>query len=234
MQDYPSPRVVSDALPGIVFSLALLWLVCGTLWRVSVWLRSQSTLPIPLAPAPRSHMGVAARMALELLTFRSLFRADKITWVASLLFHYALMWLLIMHLRFAFDVLPLFLLPFIQFSGWASFCFVLGLSVLLLRRLLVERLRYISVPSDYLHLILLLAIGFSGLLLKRVWPSSLYEVGEFVRGIVTLSWAAMPAHTGLILHLLGVLLLVLVFPVSKLIHGLGIVFSPTFNQRDRS
>jgi nitrate reductase gamma subunit len=234
MLDYPSPQVVSDSLPGIVFSLALVWLVCGTLWRVSIWLRARSALSIPLAPAPRSRVGVAARLTLEVFTFRSLWRADKSTWRASLLFHYGLLWLLIVHLRYAFEVLPMFLLPFIQYSGWATICFAGGLSVLLLRRIAVDRLRYVSAPSDYLHLILLLAIGLSGSLLKRQWPSGLYEVGEFVRGAFTVAWAPLPAHAGLILHLLCVLLLVLVFPVSKLIHGVGIVFSPTFNQRDRS
>lgn len=221
-------------LLGIAYSVALLWLLCGISYRLSVWARAQSQLPIPLAPAPRSFIGVAARLALEIFTFRSLARADKITWLASLLFHYGLLWLLIVHLRFVFESLPLFLLPFIRFSGWATLCFVAGLAVLLLRRLTIDRLRYISAPSDYLHLVLLICIGLSGTLLKRVWPTGLYDVGEFLRGAMTLNWMPLPAHAGLIVHLVLVLVLLSVFPVSKLIHGAGIVFSPTFNQRDRS
>ena len=234
MPVYPSLRVVFDTLLGIAYSLALLWLLCGTIYRMSIWLRSKSHLPIPLAPAPRNTLGVTARLALEVFTFRSLARADKTTWLASLLFHYGLLWLLIVHLRFVFESLPLFLVIFIQFSGWAALCFILGLSVLLLRRLIIDRLRYISAPSDYLHLALLLCIGLSGILLKRVWPASLYEVGQFLRGAMTLNWMPLPSHPGLVVHLLLVLLLLLVFPVSKLVHGVGIVFSPTFNQRDRS
>ena len=234
MPDYPNPQVVFDTLLGIAYSLALLWLLCGTIYRMSVWVRSKSNLPIPLAPAPRNTLGVAVRLALEVFTFRSLARADKTTWLASLLFHYGLLWLLIVHLRFVFESLPLFLVPFIRFSGWAALCFIIGLSILLLRRLIVDRLRYISAPSDYLHLALLLCIGLSGALLKRVWPTSLYDVGQFLRGAMTLNWMPLPSHPGLIVHLVFVLMLLLVFPISKLVHGVGIVFSPTFNQRDRS
>lgn len=223
-----------DLALGVAYSIALLWLVCGTVYRTSVWLRSRSRFLIPLAPAPRSGAGVAGRLFLELFTFRSLARANKTTWLASLAFHYGMLWILIVHLRFVFEALPLFLIPFIQFSGWASLCFVLGLSVLLLRRFFVDRIRYISSPSDYLHVLLLIAIGLSGTLLKRVWPTSLYEVGEFFQGALTFSWTQLPDHAGLILHLLLVLLLLLIFPVSKLVHGVGVVFSPTFNQRDRT
>lgn len=234
MLDYPNPRAVFDLAPGIAYSLALLWLVCGTLYRTSIWIRSRSRFLIPLAPAPRSLAGVAGRLGLELFTFRSLARANKTTWVASLAFHYGLLWLFIMHLRFVFEVLPLFLIPFIQFSGWASFCVMAGLSVLLLRRFIVDRIRYISSPSDFLHLVLLLSIVLSGILLKRVWPTGLHQVGEFFRGALTLAWTQLPDHAGLLLHLLLVLVLLLVFPVSKLVHGVGVVFSPTFNQRDRT
>ena len=223
-----------DIAFGITYSLALLWLLAGTAYRTAIWLRSRSRFLIPLAPAPRSASGVAGRLALELFTFRSLARASKITWLASLAFHYGLLWVLIVHLRFVFDTLPLFLLPFIQYSGLATLCLLSGLVVLLVRRLSVDRIRYISAPSDYLHLVLLLAIGLSGTLLKRVWPANLYEVGEFLRGAIRVDWAPMPEHVGVWVHLTLVLVLVMVFPVSKLVHGIGIVFSPTFNQQDRS
>lgn len=139
-----------------------------------------------------------------------------------------------MHLRFVFEQLPLFLIPIIQYSLWATAGFLFGLTVLLARRLLIDRIRYISAPSDYLHLVLLLGIGLSGTAVKRIWPANLYEVGEFLRGVLTLQWVSLTFHGGLLIHLSLVLLLLLVFPVSKLVHGVGIVLSPTFNQRDKS
>jgi len=168
MQVCQSRRVVFDTAIGIAYSFALLWLLLGTLYRTAIWLRSRSQFLIPLAPAPRTQSAVLIRLVLEVFTFRSLARADKTTWLASLAFHYGLLWLLIVHLRFVYEALPLFLLPFIRFSGTASLCLLVGLTVLLCRRLIVDRIRYISSPSDYLHLLLLLAIGLSGVALKRI------------------------------------------------------------------
>ncbi len=223
-----------DTLVGIAFSLAWLWLVCGIAYRVSVWLGARSRFLIPLAPAPRSRVGVLGRLFLEVFTFRSLARANRTTWLASLAFHYGLLWTLVMHLRFAYEVLPIFIVPFIRFGIWATLALVTGLVILLLRRLLIDRMRYISSPSDYLHLVLLLCIALSGVLIKRVWPTNLFEVGEFFRGTFVLNWMPLPDHAGLIIHLSLVLILLFVFPISKLVHGVGVVFSPTFNQRDRS
>lgn len=196
------------------------------------WLKSPSPLRIPITPAPRTRLGVLGRLLLELLAFRSLARANLVTWVASLAFHYGLLFVLIMHLRFVFPNLSPSLIPFIMWSGWATAFMLLGLIVLLLRRCLVDRLRYISSPSDYLHVLLLIGIGVSGLILKRIWPTDLYAMGEFLRGAIMFDWQQLPDHIGVVLHLGLVLLLIVVFPISKLLHGIGIVFSPTLNQRD--
>lgn len=221
-----------ENLPGYLLTAAFIWLLAATVWRLASWARTPSPLPIPLAPAPRTTAGVVARLLLEFFAFRSLARADKVTWLASLAFHYGLLLMLIVHLRFVLPTLPVWLLPFIRISGWATAGLMLGLAVLLLRRIVVDRIRYISAPSDYLHLLLLLVIAGSGVALKRLWPTDLYAVGQFLRGALTFGWQGLPSHAGLWLHLALVLLLILVFPISKLLHGAGILFSPTFNQRD--
>ena len=225
---------MSDQLIGFTFSAAWLWLILGTLFRIFIWLRARTDLSIVLAPAPTTNAGIARRLLLEILVFRSLWRASPITGIASLALHYGLLLILLMHLRFLFDTLPLWVVPFIQFSLWFALASALGIVVLLIRRVVIDRIRYVSSPSDYLHLLLLLAIVVSGSLLKRVWPTDLQAVGEFLRGTFHISWQPLPAHAGLMVHLLLVLLLLLVFPISKLVHGLGIVFTPTFVQKDRN
>lgn len=223
---------VFDTLFGVAYSLAIVWLLGASAIKIAVWVKTPSVLRIPITPAPRTRWGVLGRLLAELFVFRSLARANVVTWLGSLAFHYGLLFVLIMHLRFVFPNLPLGLIPFIRWSGWAAALMLAGLLVLLLRRCLVDRLRYISSPSDYLHVLLLMGIGCSGVALKRVWPTDLYTVGEFMRGVLSLDWQALPDHSGLILHLGLVFLLIIVFPISKLIHGIGIVFSPTLNQRD--
>ncbi len=232
MQGCPNQPVVSEALPSWLFSAAFVWLLLATAWRLFQWARTPSPLPIPLAPAPRTRPGVAGRLLLEFLLFRSLARANPTTWLASMAFHYGLLLVLLVHLRFLFVQLPLWLLPLIRISGWATLAMLAGLSVLLARRLWVDRLRYISAPSDYLHLLLLLSIALSGTALKRLWPTDLHAVGVFLRGALTLDAQSLPMLPGLWLHLALVLLLIMIFPISKLLHGAGVLFSPSFNQRD--
>lgn len=232
MQDYPNLPVVFDTLLGVSFTLLFMWAVLGTLYRMASWLRTPSPLPIPLTPAPRSRAGVVGRLCLEVFIFRALARANKPTWVASILFHYGLLFILIMHMRFFYAYLPGWLIPFVVWSGWAAAAAVVGLCVLLLRRIIVDRVRYISSPSDYLHLVLLLSIVFSGYALKRFWPVNTSTVGEFLRGALSFQWQPLPDSAVLVIHLVCVLLLFFVFPISKLLHGAGIVFSPTLNQRE--
>lgn len=225
---------MSDKLISIVFSAAFLWLLLATVYRLVVWARTPSPLPIPLTPAPTSRLGVLVRLLLELFAFRSLARASTVTWVASVLFHYGLLVVLLMHIRFLTPQFPVALVPIIRISGWAAVAMLVGLGALLVRRCVVDRVRYISSPSDYLHLVLLMSIAASGMALKRLWPVDLFAVGEFLRGTLTLQWKALPDGSGLLIHLLLVLVLLLIFPISKLVHGLGILFSPTLNQRDTS
>ena len=52
------------------------------------------------------------------------------------------------------------------------------------------------------------------------------------RGTLSLDWQPLPAAFGVYLHVSFVLLLIIIFPISKLVHGPGIVFSPTLHQRD--
>lgn len=232
MQACPSRPAVSEALPSLLFSAAFLWLLLATAWRLLQWALTPSPLPLPLAPAPRSRAGVLGRLLLEFFLFRSLARANPTTWFASMAFHYGFLLVLLVHLRLLFVALPLWLLPLLRISGWAVVAMVAGLSILLLRRVWVDRLRYISAPSDYLHLVLLLGIALSGAALKRLWPTDLFAVGDFLRGALTFSAQPLPPQVGLWLHLALVWLLIAIFPISKLLHGAGVLFSPSFNERD--
>ena len=229
---------VSGGVPGVAFSAlytaALLWLVGGLALRVGTWVRAPQPSPIPIAPAPRTYAGVVARLAAEMLLFRSLFRANRTTWAASVAMHWGLLLVLVVHARFLTPVLPAWLVPFLIASGWATLAALGGVAVLAARRALVDRMRHISVPSDWAHLALLAAILVSGTLLKRVWPTDLHAVGTWLRGTLGLDWQPLPAHAGLWIHLVLVAMLLLVFPISKLVHAPGVAFAPTFHQRDRA
>jgi nitrate reductase gamma subunit len=84
-------------------------------------------------------------------------------------------------------------------------------------------------------LVLLLVIGVSGTLMTFVAHTDIVAVKGFFRGLMTFSWGSMPnipADPILLIHLLSVAVLMIIFPVSKLLHAPGVFFSPTRNQVD--
>ena len=110
---------------------------------------------------------------------------------------------------------------------------VFGLLGLLGRRIFVDRVRYISNPSDYLMLILIILIAVSGLMMKW-FHTDIYAVKQFFLGLMYFQWTELPSDFILLLHLSLVLLLMIIFPYSKLLHAPGLFFSPTRNQPDNA
>ena len=128
-----------QAVFGIIIPyLALLTFVVGFAYKVLGWSRSAVPFRIPttggqqkslpwvkhsMLDCPATKWQVIVRMALEILTFRSLFRntrmrlqeGSKISyqleiflWLGSLAFHYAFLTVLIRHLRFFTNPVPFF------------------------------------------------------------------------------------------------------------------------------
>jgi nitrate reductase gamma subunit len=109
---------------------------------------------------------------------------------------------------------------------------IAGLAGLWARRFLVDRVRYISAPSDHLMLALLLAIGGSGAAMRFGVHTDIVALKAFALGLVRLDWQPIPSDGVLVLHLVLVAVLMAVFPFSKLLHAPGVLFSPTRNQVD--
>lgn len=123
---------------GIVLPyLAVLIFIVGVIRRIMGWSRSAVPFAIPTTAGqqktmpwiqqakidnPSSTIGVVARMALEILTFRSLFRNTRMKmngeegrisyhlevflWLFALAFHYAFLTTLVRHLRFFLEPVP--------------------------------------------------------------------------------------------------------------------------------
>ncbi len=98
-------------------------------------------------------------MAREVVLFESLFKSNKWTWLFGWMFHAALLLVLLRHLRYFQSRCGRRSCWVQPFGIYAGFAMVAGLAGLWARRLLVDRVRYISTPSDHLKLALLLAIA---------------------------------------------------------------------------
>ncbi|MBF0138608.1 MAG: respiratory nitrate reductase subunit gamma [Magnetococcus sp. DMHC-1] len=217
---------------ALIAYLALLTFVLGFGWRIWTYWRSPAPLKIPTTPAPVCKSGVVWRLFTEVAFFNSLFKGNKWTWLGGYLFHAALALVLIRHLRYFVQPLPE-AFAYIQIAGIvAGLAMVGGLGFLLVRRFWVDRTRYISSFADYAILVLLLAIGISGLLMQFVFRPDIVEIKSAMLGWVTFQGFSTPEDALFVVHFLLVLVLMVIFPFSKLMHLGGIFFSPTRNQVD--
>lgn len=223
---------VVTVLYALLFYVAATVLVLGVLRRVVIYARVPAPLRIATMPAPLTRGGVVLRMAREVFFFESLFKSTKWTWLFGWLFHICMALVLLRHFRY-FQSPVWGGIAFIQFFGkYAAFGMVAGLVGLLVRRLCVDRVRYISAPSDYLMLGLLLVISLSGLGMTFVVHTDIVALKAFFLGLIYFAWQPLPTDPLLLLHLTLVATLMIIFPISKLLHAPGVFFSPTRNQID--
>jgi len=216
----------------VAFYLASLIFIGGLAWVIADYARTPAPLKIPTTPAPINNSGVALRMAREVVLFESLFKSSKWTWFFGWMFHFALLLVALRHLRYVTEPVWTWVTLIQPFGMYAGFALIAGLLGLAARRVLVDRVRTISTPSDHLMLVLLLAIGASGLAMRFVAPTDIVAVKAFMLGLMYFDPQPMPTDPLLLLHLGLVIVLMIVFPISKLVHAVGIFFSPTRNQAD--
>ena len=217
---------------AVLFYLAAFVLAGGLIARIADYARTPAPLKIPTTPAPTTRRGVVLRLAREVVLFESLFKANLWTWAAGWVFHVSLALVLARHLRYFTEPVWGWVVIAQPFGALAGLTMVAGLAGLLARRVLVERIRYISTVSDHLMLWLLIAIGLSGLAMKHVAHTDVIAVKMFFLGLLRFDWQPLPADGLLYVHLALVALLMLVFPFSKLLHAPGLFFSPSRNQVD--
>ncbi len=219
---------------AVAFYLATIILVGGLIYRIREYATVPSPLKIPTMPAPLTPMGAFWRVVREVIFFESLFKSNKWIWIFGVLFHAGLAVVLIRHLRYFIEPVWFWVVLIQPFGVYAGFAMVAGLFGLWGRRVVVDRVRYISSPSDHLMLALLVAIGISGLIMRYVTRTDVIAVKAFFMGLMRFDWQPLPTEPVLLIHLGLVVLLMVLFPFSKLLHIPGLFFSPTRNQWDNA
>ena len=229
---------------AVLLLAATVFMLGGLARKIIQYSNTPAPLKIPTTPAPKSTGGVVIRTAKEVIFFAALFRASKWTWVFGWMFHFALLLAFFRHLRYiitpdgAFGFLwPVISLDLVQSGGkYAGIAMVVGLLGLLARRIFVARVRYISSPSDYLMLILIMVIALSGLTMSFIDEThiDIMQLKAFVLGMFGFDFQELPISVTLMVHLGLVAVLAFVLPISKLLHIPGVFFSPARNQVDNS
>jgi len=209
---------------------------------------------------PHNTLTVIGRMALEVLFFRSLLKntktemvegrrlvyaTDLALWLGAMAMHWSLVVILIRHLRLFTNPVPFFVTFLERTDGFmeiglpvvfiTSLVFVVGLAYLLYRRLAISQVRYISLVNDYFPLLLMLAIGVSGVWLRHLAKTDIASVKEMALGLARFSPVVADSVSPLFYgHLFLVCVLLAYFPFSKLVHMAGVFMSPTRNMANNN
>jgi len=258
----------------IIPYVAIIVFIVGIIRKVMSWGRSAVPFRIPTTCGqqkslpwikhscldnPQTTAGVIGRMILEVVLFRSLFRnlkaemndgrvtygSSKWLWLAGLAFHASFFVILVRHLRFFLEPVPLVInlldsldgflqvgIPHLLISGVVL---VAAAGYLFLRRIFIPQVRYISLPADYFPLFLIIGIGLSGILMRYITKVNIIKVKELTMGLVGFQWA-VPEGIGAIffVHIFLISVFLAYFPFSKLMHLGGVFLSPTRNLPNNS
>jgi nitrate reductase gamma subunit len=223
---------VQTTIYAVIFYAAAALFAGGLILRIVEYARTPVPLKIPTTPAPLTRAGAAFRVLREATVFESLYKSNKWIWLFGWAFHVALALVLFRHLRYFMQPvwLPVQLVQ--PFGIYAGFAMVGALLALWARRAALARIRYISDAFDHLILLLLIAIGGTGLAMKFAVRTDIVAVKGFFLGLMAFDWQPLPADLILLTHLALVALLMAVFPFSKMLHAPGVFFSPSRNQAD--
>tara|TARA_B100001250_G_C19776780_1_gene779932 strand:+ start:570 stop:1307 length:738 start_codon:yes stop_codon:yes gene_type:complete len=217
-----------------LFYIAFFILAYGLVSKILQYKNTPAPLKIPTMPAPTTKAGVVFRMTKEVVLFASLFKSSKATWLFGWLFHFGLFLDMLRHLRYFIDPVWGWVVFIQPYGKYGSILMLIGLVGLLTRRIIVDRVRYISSPSDHLMLVLLICITSTGMAMSFYLGVDVISVKSFFIGLMTFDIQNIPADFILVSHLIMVASLMIIFPYSKLLHAPGLFFSPSINQVDNA
>jgi nitrate reductase gamma subunit len=221
--------LTANAIIGLSYFAALVFGL-GLVWRLWGYMRTPMPWPEVTTPAPATEGGSLARILGDVVLFPNLFKADKSLWAGAWIFHIALGAILFRHVRYFTYPVPSLVLSMETVALYFGYLFGLAALYLFWRRLAFSRTLYISGLPDYFALALLGAIAATGLMVSYWAHAYLVDVKAFMLGLLTLNPVAPPLHPLFLIHFLLVLVLMIYFPFSKLLHAGGVFFSPSRNQ----
>ncbi|MGW8161433.1 MAG: sulfate reduction electron transfer complex DsrMKJOP subunit DsrM [Desulfobulbales bacterium] len=258
---------------GIVIPyLALATFIIGFCYRVIQWAKSPVPFKIPTTcgqeyslpwikynklESPVNTSQVVARMFMEIVFFRSLWRntkaeihdgpkltyeSSKWLWLFGILFHYSFLVIILRHMRLFLDPVPGFIQA-VEFGDGilqigaptmylTDLTILLALILLFSRRLINRQVKYLSLANDYFPLYLIFGIAVSGILMRFYFRTDvdIVAIKRLAVGLATFQPVILTEISSIFyIHLFLVSVLLAYFPYSKLMHLGGVFLSPTRN-----
>ncbi len=217
--------------------------IVGLIWKIIVYSKTPMCVKIALTPAPTTKVGVAVRLFEEVFFLKTLFRSNKATWIGSYLFHISFAVVILQHLlrHYVYDFYqghpPTWYNALIPIGVIFGVLMLLSLLYLLARRIFVEKVKLVSYFSDYFILILLIAISIAGLSEIFFIPDAEFQrvvtqLDVYFNRLLMFHPTNIPTNPIFLVHYTLVLILITYIPFSKLVHFVGIFFSPTLHMID--
>jgi nitrate reductase gamma subunit len=225
----------SFLVAGVMVYLAVFVFITGMLYQIYRWLSVPKTnVRLGIFPKPKSKTARLLKLAKDSFIFPQAFEIDRKMWFFAILFHFALLAVFIGHLRLIQEFS--FLFNILGNKGVERFAFISGgsmgiiLTVALLyyfSRRFKSPYKDLSVPEDYLLLILLMLVVTMGNHMRFFGDVRVADYREYVHSLFVfkpafnLGLSVSLSKYSLVAHVFFANLLFIYFPFSKLVHAIG-------------
>ena len=226
------PLLVAIAWILPYFTMAIF--LGGVALKAIEWLLRAMSVKWALYPTPPSRTGRFTSLLLEVFTLQSLSRGSKQLWIGALTFHAALALIILGHIRVV-SAYPDYLMKqagitsidtlSLAAGGAAGLAIVLATFYLLARRISLPYVREISDASDYMDIILLMAVFLSGNYMRFFSHVTLDDTRAFFMSLASFTPKPPPGDPAFIIHFFLAQIFLMYLPFSKLMHFIGLVIN---------
>ncbi len=225
----------SFLVAGVMVYVALTVFVLGMAYRIYLWAKVPKTrVRLAIFPGRRSRVARWFVAAKNALIFPQVIEVDPKVWLFSMLFHFGLLGAFVGHLRLLHEFTPLVGalgsegMERLSFWGGGTVGVILSMAIVyLLVRRMKSPYRDVSVPEDYILLLLILAVVTMGNYLRFFGDVHIADYRAYVQSLLAFkpafaaALAASSFKSALVVHVFLANLVLIYFPFGKLVHVVG-------------
>jgi len=225
----------SYLVAGILVYVAVAVFILGTAYRIYQWFRiNSSSVKLGMFPKPKNRWARGIKLAKDSFLYPQVLDVDATMWFFVLLLHIGGIGAFVGHLRLFNEFTPIANAlgdeGMAQFALWTGgtvgIILLVSVTYLILRRF-KSPYKDLSIPEDYLLLVLVLVILLLGNHLRFFGDVHVAEYREYIHSLLAFRPAFPEAIAEsstkwvLVSHVLTSNLLFIYFPFSKLVHSIG-------------
>jgi len=211
--------LIAGVVLTLGYYLSMLILFGNYAAKVLLWTKSK---PLNEAISREPSVKTFVMAVCDILSFRRLLIANELLWIGEWIFHASFVLVMLRHLRYFLNPVPQWVWS-VQFAGvLAGYILPASLVSIVTVKFLVEKKKYVS-SYNFLLLALIFVLTVSGLLMKTIFHPDIVSVKTFVMGMVTFTFADVPANGLFIFHFLMLLALIVNLPTHVFAAPLSLI-----------